>query len=129
MSSITDRINDDIKTTKVTFTPMPVGHLSIMTPDQKMYKYKPKDDIRDFEITRENGDEWRVSGAAIERTAKMTYFEHQGSLRRFQKLMEILGIEDALRICQERLGRNLRVAVVPHALLTLPLVQTPAGAR
>ena len=50
MSSITDRINDDIKTSKVTFTPMPVGHLSIMTPDQKMYKYKPKDDITGIEL-------------------------------------------------------------------------------
>lgn len=36
-------------------------------------------------------------------------------------------IEEALRLCQERLGRNLRVAVVPHALLTLPLVQAPVA--
>jgi len=27
----------------------------------------------------------------------MTYWEHEGSLRRFQKLMETLGVEDALR--------------------------------
>jgi len=65
--------------------------------DLPMPVYRPKDDIKDFEVIRENGDVWRVSGAAIERTAKMTYFEHSGSLRRFQKLMEILGIEDALR--------------------------------
>ncbi len=29
----------------------------------------------------------------------------------------------ALRFCQERLGRELRVAVVPHALLTLPVIR------
>ena len=59
--------------------------------------YRPKDDSKQFEVTREGSNEWRVSGAGIERSAKMTYFEHSGSLRRFQKLMEILGIETALR--------------------------------
>lgn len=59
--------------------------------------YRPKDDPKQFEIVREGSDAWRVTGAGIERTARMTYFEHDGSLRRFQKLMEILGIEAALR--------------------------------
>jgi GTP-binding protein len=59
--------------------------------------YKPKEDPRDFVVTREDGDKWRVSGAAIERAAKMTYWEHDGSLRRFQKIMETLGVEEALR--------------------------------
>jgi GTP-binding protein len=48
-------------------------------------------------VSREGANEWRVSGAGIERTAKMTYFEHSGSLRRFQRLLEMLGIEAALR--------------------------------
>jgi len=59
--------------------------------------YKPKEDPREFEITREGGNEWRVSGVAIERAAKMTYWQHDGSVRRFQKIMETLGIEEALR--------------------------------
>ena len=59
--------------------------------------YKPKEDPRDFVITREDGDKWRVSGAAIERAAKMTYWQHDGSLRRFQKIMETIGVEEALR--------------------------------
>jgi GTP-binding protein len=59
--------------------------------------YKPREDPREFEITREGGNEWRVSGAAIERAAKMTYWQHDGSVRRFQKIMETLGIEEALR--------------------------------
>ncbi len=71
--------------------------------------YKPKDDIRDYEISRENGDQWRISGAAIERTAKMTYFEHPGSLRRFQKLMEVLGIEDALRKAGVKEGDSVMI--------------------
>ena len=59
--------------------------------------YKPKEDPREFAVTREGANEWRVSGVAIERAAKMTYWEHDGSLRRFQKIMETLGVDQALR--------------------------------
>jgi GTP-binding protein len=59
--------------------------------------YKPKEDPREFEIRREGANEWRITGAAIERAAKMTYWEHDGSVRRFQKIMETLGLKDALR--------------------------------
>jgi len=59
--------------------------------------YKPKEDPRQFEITREGTNEWRISGVAIERAAKMTYWEHDGSVRRFQKVLDTLGIKDALR--------------------------------
>lgn len=59
--------------------------------------YRPEVDPNLFEIKREDGDKWRVSGVAIERSAKMTYWEHDGSVRRFQKLMLKLGIDEALR--------------------------------
>jgi len=59
--------------------------------------YKPKEDPREFSVAREGANEWRISGVAIERAAKMTYWEHYGSLRRFHKIMETLGISDALK--------------------------------
>lgn len=59
--------------------------------------YRPEVDPNQFEVKREDGDTWRVTGVAIERAAKMTYFEHDGSLRRFQKLLEKLGVDEALR--------------------------------
>jgi len=59
--------------------------------------YKPKEDPREFVVTREGANEWRVAGVAIERAAKMTYWEHDGSLRRFQKIMETIGVDEALR--------------------------------
>jgi GTPase len=59
--------------------------------------YKPKEDPREFVVTREGANEWRVSGTAIERAASMTYWQHDGSVRRFQKIMETLGVEEALR--------------------------------
>ncbi len=58
--------------------------------------YKPEEDPRDFHITREENG-WRVTGAAIERAAEMTYWEHDGSVRRFQRLMVTLGVDEALR--------------------------------
>jgi len=59
--------------------------------------YKPKEDPREFVVTHEGENEWRVSGTAIERAASMTYWQHDGSVRRFQKIMETLGIDAALR--------------------------------
>jgi GTP-binding protein len=59
--------------------------------------YKPAEDPRDYRIAREEEHRWRLSGTAIERAANMTYWEHEGSVRRFQKLMQALGVDDALR--------------------------------
>jgi GTPase len=58
--------------------------------------YRPQADPRDFTVQRQP-DGWRVSGASIERAAAMTYWEHDQSVRRFQKILETLGVEDALR--------------------------------
>ena len=59
--------------------------------------YTPEEDPRAFTISRNDMGDYVVRGSAIERAAKMTYWEHSGSLRRFQNLMHTLGIEDALR--------------------------------
>lgn len=58
--------------------------------------YRPQADPRDYTIQREP-DGWRVSGASIERAAAMTYWEHDQSVRRFQKILEALGVDKALR--------------------------------
>jgi len=63
---------------------------------EKMPVYRPEEDPNDFHIEIEEGG-FRVIGKAIQRAAKMTYWEHEGSIRRFQKLMEALGVETALR--------------------------------
>jgi len=59
--------------------------------------YRPKEDTREFTITSEGANLWRLSGVGIERAAAMTYWEHDGSVRRFQRIMEALGIDEALR--------------------------------
>jgi len=65
-------------------------------PVAVMPVYRPASDPRQFTIQREAGG-WRVSGEAIERAAKMTYWEYDQSVRRFQSILKTLGIENALR--------------------------------
>jgi GTP-binding protein len=58
--------------------------------------YRPETDPNEFSV--EQADEgWRVIGEAIERAAAMTYWEYDQSVRRFQRIMETLGIDQALR--------------------------------
>jgi GTP-binding protein len=53
------------------------------------------EDPRDFTIVRTE-DGWRIQSKAIERAAEMTPWDQSGSVRRFQRLMERLGVDDAL---------------------------------
>ncbi len=59
--------------------------------------YRPTEDPRAFHVAQESEGRWRLTGAALERAAAMTYWEHEGSVRRFQKLMESIGVDEALR--------------------------------
>jgi GTP-binding protein len=59
--------------------------------------YRAETDPNEFSITRAEDGGWRIRGAAIERAAAMTYWEHYGSIRRFQKIMDTLGISKALQ--------------------------------
>jgi len=71
-----------------------------VTPEPEMAEalpvYRPMEDKRAFAIEKTD-DGWRVSGSAIERAASMTYWEYEGSVSRFQKLMGFLGVEEGLR--------------------------------
>ena len=89
------------------------GKLAELPPleeiEPPMPVYRPEEDPREFFISREDDAGWRVSGKAIERAAAMTYWEHHGSVRRFQKLLEALGIEEALRSAGIAEGDTVRV--------------------
>jgi GTP-binding protein len=58
--------------------------------------YRAEIDPRAFTITQDE-DGWHVRGAAIERAAAMTYWEEEAAVIRFQRLIERLGIDAALR--------------------------------
>jgi len=71
--------------------------------------YRPEEDPREFTISREDDASWRVSGVSIERAAAMTYWEHYGSVRRFQKIMQALGVEEALRKAGIEEGETVKI--------------------
>jgi len=71
--------------------------------------YRPEPDPTSFEILRDRDGAWRVSGEAIERAAQMTYWEYDEAIRRFQRLMARLGIEEALRNAGAGSGDTVRI--------------------
>lgn len=71
--------------------------------------YRAAGDPREFTITRSD-DGWRVAGDAIVRAAQMTYWEHMQSVRRFQRLLETLGVEEALRKAGVQNGDTVYIA-------------------
>ncbi len=77
-------------------------------PLAEMPLYRMESDPQAFTIQRA-GDGWRVSGEAIERAAAMTYWEHFQSVRRFQRILETLGIDKALRQAGVQLGDTVYI--------------------
>jgi GTP-binding protein len=57
--------------------------------------YRFESDANDYQI-QATPEGFRVSGKAIERAAAMTYWEYDQSVRRFQRILQTLGIEQAL---------------------------------
>ncbi len=65
-------------------------------PPEEVPVYTLDEDPLAFEIDRLDAHEWRVRGAHIERAAKMTYWEYDEAILRFQRILETLGIYQAL---------------------------------
>ena len=65
-------------------------------PVEAVPVYRPAPAEAEFTITREPDGGYRVSGAKIERAAKMTYWEYDEAVQRFQKILEVLGVRQAL---------------------------------
>jgi GTP-binding protein len=68
--------------------------------------YRPEANLPDFKIKRIS-DGWQVSGQAIERAAAMTYWEYDDSTRRFQRILESMGVDRALRDAGVKEGDNV----------------------
>ncbi|NJD58270.1 MAG: GTPase ObgE [Anaerolineales bacterium] len=68
----------------------------VIIPEESLPVYSPVADPRRYEIKRIS-DGWRISGPAIERAAAMTYWDNDASIRRFQRILQALGIDKDLR--------------------------------
>ena len=58
--------------------------------------YHPESKEKAFEVIKTDRG-WVIKGGAIERAAEMTYWEYFESVRRFHRILESMGIGDALR--------------------------------
>jgi GTP-binding protein len=55
------------------------------------------EDENQFRIERLDDASFRVSGVRVERSAAMTDWANEAAVRRFQRILEAMGITDALR--------------------------------
>jgi GTP-binding protein len=70
--------------------------------------YNPESKERAFEIIKTDKG-WVIKGGAIERAAEMTYWEYFESVRRFHRILESMGIGDALRKSGIREGDSVYI--------------------
>lgn len=77
-------------------------------PDVAVPRLTALEDEDDFVIERE-GDGWRVRGRRIERIAAMTYFEFSPTLLRFQRILEQMGISEALQQAGVQSGETVYI--------------------
>jgi GTP-binding protein len=64
---------------------------------------------KSFTIERDRDDIWLVQGAYIEKVVKMTKWEYYDAVMRFQRIMEALGITDALNARGVQPGDTVRI--------------------
>ena len=66
------------------------------SPDaDQLVVIRPESDESAFHIEKVE-DGWRLSGTKIERLAAMTYWEFEAPVRRFQQILDDMGISDAM---------------------------------
>ena len=59
--------------------------------------YELEDDRFEFDIKQVGEDTFHVTGTRIETAAAMTYWENEEAVLRFQKILETMGVSDALK--------------------------------
>jgi GTP-binding protein len=84
-------VDDLVKTVAQTLVELPPP-----PPLEEIPTFRLEEDEEAFEIVRE-GQALRVVGKRIEQAAAMTYWEYEEAVMRFQRILEALGITDALR--------------------------------
>jgi len=77
-------------------------------PEEAVAVYRVESDPRAFQVKKMDKG-WQVVGEAIERAAAMTYWEYDQSVRRFQRILETLGVEEALRESGVREGDTVMI--------------------
>jgi GTP-binding protein len=77
--------------------------------EEEIPVYRPPADEAEFTVLREADGAFRVRGARIERAAKMTYWEYDEAVERFQKILGALGVRQALAEAGVQEGDTVRI--------------------
>lgn len=79
------------------------------TPLPEPPVFRPAADEKAFTVEREGPRDWRVRGARIERLAAMTVWNLDEAVRRFQRVLEHMGIAAALEEAGVQPGDTVRI--------------------
>jgi len=74
----------------------PVYEYKIEVDEDELPVYRFEKDPQNYVILKTDRG-WRITGEAIERAAAMTYWEHFQSIRRFHRILEAMGVDEALK--------------------------------
>ena len=74
----------------------PAYEYKVAVDDDSLPVYRFEKDPQNYVILKTDRG-WRISGEAIERAAAMTYWEHFQSIRRFHRILEAMGVDEALK--------------------------------
>ncbi len=73
-----------------------LAQLPAQSAREELPIYRMETDPSEFHVEREGGG-WRLKGASLERAAAMTYWEHDQSVFRFQRILRQLGVDVTMR--------------------------------
>jgi len=74
----------------------PAYEYKVVVDDDALPVYRFDKDPQNYVILKTDRG-WRISGEAIERAAAMTYWEHFQSIRRFHRILEAMGVDEAMK--------------------------------
>ncbi|MBP7691777.1 MAG: GTPase ObgE [Anaerolineales bacterium] len=71
--------------------------------------YRPAFEENEFQVSRDPDGAFRVSGKRIERAARMTYWEYDQAIYRFQRILDALGVKRGLEAAGVKEGDLVRI--------------------
>ncbi|WP_425806704.1 GTPase ObgE [Desulfitobacterium sp. Sab5] len=83
----------------------------IFVREDEQHKFTHAEEKERFELTREDGV-FVISGKEIEKHVKMTLFESEEGVYRFQNILKAMGVDDALRAAGIKEGDKVQIAGV-----------------
>lgn len=70
---------------------------------------RPKSDPNQFNVEQLSAEEWRIHGENIEKIAAQTYFDVPSAARRFQRILEKMGVTEALETAGVLTGHTVHI--------------------